>query len=67
MKKFKIEIEMENDAFEGEGVAQLQIIALMASLGAKLCDRLPSKGERLLIMDSNGNSVGFAAIVEEED
>lgn len=60
MKKFKIEIELENDAFKPDYTAEVKRILEVIS------DKLENGYNNLRILDINGNYCGYAEIVTEE-
>ena len=60
MKKFKIEIELENDVFNPDYTAEVKRILEVIS------DKLENGCTNLRILDINGNYCGYAEIVTEE-
>lgn len=60
MKKFKIEIELENDAFKPDYTTEVKRILEVIS------DKLEKGYTNLRILDINGNCCGYAEIVTEE-
>ena len=60
MKKFKIEIELENDAFNPDYTAEVRRILEVVS------DKLEKGYTDLRILDINGNYCGYAEIVTED-
>ena len=58
MKVFKMQVEMENAAFE-DNPEELQRIVRQA---ASTCERLHD-GSRVSLFDANGNKVGFMEII----
>jgi hypothetical protein len=56
--KFKLEIECDNDAFEGEPVHETaRILHVVAG-------RIRHDGERMTIKDINGSTVGWAEFTD---
>lgn len=63
METFKLEIKLDNAAFEGESLAA-EIADCLNNLAERIRGQnrayLAGNGSRMYLRDSNGNNVGFA-------
>lgn len=62
--KLRIEIELDNAAFEGD-YGPSEVEGVLNDVVSRLPAPLRHTGRKLNLHDSNGNHVGYAEIVEE--
>lgn len=65
MKKFVVEIEMENDAFYP--MPQYEVARILNTVARKIDETdFQEKSPGFYLFDCNGNKVGFAKTMEEK-
>lgn len=60
--KFRLEFEMENEAFEDGNAGTLEAARILRHVAGRLCNA--SLGDRRKVLDGNGNTVGQWEITE---